>query len=123
MKKKKLVLSFGFSTKKNILTPFIRKNKGLPLNYNRYLIGRSYQLFTNAIRSRMTLQLYKQHLFHFCNFIQMTTEEIVSKYGGGENTVREYIKLQHSGLVHRKPPQLQKAARYNEQEVWTPLSS
>src|SRR5918994_5542030 len=95
MKKKKLVLSFGFSTKKNILTPFIRKNKGLPLNYNRYLIGRSYQLFTNAIRSRMTLQLYKQHLFHFCNFIQMTTEEIVSKYGGGENTVREYIKLQH----------------------------
>jgi hypothetical protein len=25
----------------------------------------------------------------------MTTEEIVSKYGGGENTVREYIKLQH----------------------------
>jgi hypothetical protein len=44
----------------------------------------------------MTLQLYKQHLFHFCDFVQMTTEEIVSKYGSGSNeNVKENLKLQH----------------------------
>ena len=47
-----------------------------------------------AIRSEKTLQLYKQHLFHFCDFVKMTTEEIVSKYGGSEN-VKDSIKLQH----------------------------
>lgn len=65
----------------------------LPLAYDRYLVGRSYQLFKTAIRSEHTLQLYKQHLFHFCEFVKMTTEEIVSKYGS-ENA-KESIKFQH----------------------------
>ena len=44
----------------------------------------------------MTLQLYKQHLFHFCDFVQMTTEEIVSNYGSNSNgNVKENLKLQH----------------------------
>ena len=44
----------------------------------------------------MTLQLYKQHLFHFCDFVQMTTEEIVSRFGSGNNeNVKESFKLQH----------------------------
>lgn len=58
-----------------------------------YCDGRSYQLFKGALRSDKTLQLYKQHLFHFCDFIKMTTEEIISKFGG-ENA-KESVKLQH----------------------------
>lgn len=72
---------------------FKRKQQRLPLAYDKYLVGRSYQLLKTAIHSKQTLQLYKQHLFHFCDFVKMTTEEIVSKYGG-EN-VKESIKLQH----------------------------
>jgi integrase len=72
---------------------FRRKQSRLPLDYNKYLIGRSYQLFKSAIRSEKSLQLYKQHLWHFCDFVKMTTEDIVSKYSGGEN-IKESIKLQ-----------------------------
>jgi integrase len=64
-----------------------------PLDYDKYLVGRSYQLFKNAIRSEKSLQLYKQNLWHFCDFVKMTTEEIVSKYSDSEN-VKEAIKLQ-----------------------------
>ena len=74
-------------------TRFKRKQPRPPLNYDKYLTGRSYQLFKNAIRSEKSLQLYKQHLWHFCDFIKMTTEDIVSKYSGGEN-IKESIKLQ-----------------------------
>jgi len=79
---------------KNMHRRFRRKQPRLPLDYDKYLIGRSYQVFKNAIRSEKSLQLYKQYLWHFCDFIKMTTEEIVSKYGGSEN-VKESIKLQH----------------------------
>jgi integrase len=57
------------------------------------LSGRSYLLFKGAVRSKKSLQLYKQNLWHFCDFIKMSTEEIVSRYGG-EN-LKEAIKLQH----------------------------
>lgn len=63
---------------------FKRKYRA-PLNYDKYLIGRSYHLFKNAVRSEKTLQLYKQCLFHFCEYVKMTTEEIVMKYNGSEN--------------------------------------
>jgi hypothetical protein len=79
---------------KSIPTRFKRNEKRLPLDYDKYLIGRSYELFKNAIRSDKSLQLYKQNLFHFCESIKMTTEEIVSKYSGSENA-SESIKLQH----------------------------
>jgi hypothetical protein len=79
---------------KSIPTRFKRNEKRLPLDYDKYLIGRSYELFKNAIRSEKSLQLYKQNLFHFCESIKMTTEEIVSKYSGSENA-SESIKLQH----------------------------
>jgi hypothetical protein len=78
---------------KNAPNHFRRKQQRLPLDYNKYLIGRSYQLFKGALRSDKTLQLYKQHLFHFCDFVKMTTEEIISKFGG-ENA-EESVKLQH----------------------------
>ena len=78
---------------KNMHRCFKRKQPRLPLNYDKYLVGRSYQLFKNAIRSEKSLQLYKQHLWHFCDFVKMTTEDIVSKYSGGEN-IKESIKLQ-----------------------------
>jgi hypothetical protein len=67
-----------------------KKRQRLPLDYDRYLLGRSYQLFISAIHSGKTLQLYKQHLFHFCDTVQMTTDEIISKY----RKVKELIKLQ-----------------------------
>jgi integrase len=75
---------------KNITNHFGEKRQRLPLDYDRYLLGRSYQLFRAAIPSEKTLQLYKRHLFHFCDYAQMTTEEIVSIYG----KVKESIKLQ-----------------------------
>ena len=81
------------SDNKNIPRRFRRKQSRLPLDYDKYLVGRSYQLFKNAIRSMKSLQLYKQNLWHFCDFVKMTTEEIVSKYNSNEN-VKESIKLQ-----------------------------
>jgi integrase len=75
---------------KNITNRFGKKGQRLPLDYDRYHLGRSYQLFRSAIHSEKTLQLYRHHLFHFCDFAQMTTEEIVSKYGKD----KEFIKLQ-----------------------------
>ena len=67
-----------WSNDKSISKKFIRNEKRIPLNYDKYLIGRSYQLFKCALHSDKTLQLYKQQLWHFCNFIEMTTEEVVS---------------------------------------------
>ena len=72
---------------------FKRRQARPPLDYDKYFVGRSYQLFKNAIRSEKSLQLYKQNLWHFCDFIKMTTEEIVSEYSSSEN-VKESIKLQ-----------------------------
>ena len=79
------------SNSKSISEKFIRNEKRIPLNYDKYLIGRSYQLFKYALRSDKTLQLYKQYLWHFCNFIDLTTEEIVSKYAG--DNMKEVIRL------------------------------
>ena len=45
-----------------------------------------------ALHSDKTLQSYRQHLWHLCNFIELTTEEIISKYAV-DNT-REVIGLQ-----------------------------
>ncbi len=56
------------------------------------MIGRSYQLFKGALHSDKTFQLYKQYLWHFCNFIGLTTEEIVSKYTA--DNIKEVIRLQ-----------------------------
>ena len=79
------------SNSKSISEKFIRNEKRIPLNYDKYLIGRSYQLFKCALHSDKTLQLYKQYLWHFCNFIDLTTEEIVSKYAG--DNMKEVIRL------------------------------
>lgn len=68
------------SGSKNASKHFRRKQQRLPLDYNKYLIGRSYQLFKGALRSDKTLQLYKQHLFHFCDFIKMTTETFAETF-------------------------------------------
>jgi len=72
---------------------FRRKQPRLLLDYDKYFVGRSYQLFKNAIHSEKSLQLYKQNLWHFCNFVKMTTEEIVLKYSANEN-VKDSIILQ-----------------------------
>jgi hypothetical protein len=79
---------------RNISKRFKRKEQRLPLEYDKYLTGRSYDLFKNAIRSDKSLQLYRQFLFHFCKVIKMTTEEIVSKYNSNENA-KESAKLQY----------------------------
>ncbi|MGC2384018.1 MAG: hypothetical protein WA631_13010, partial [Nitrososphaeraceae archaeon] len=71
---------------------FMRNEKRIPLNYDKYLIGRSYQLFKCALHSDKTLQLYKQQLWHFCKFIEMTTEEIIAKYTG--DNIKQMIQLQ-----------------------------
>jgi hypothetical protein len=62
----------------------------MPLDYDKYLIERPYLLFKSAVRSEKSLQLYRQNLWHFCDFIGMSTEEIVSKYRGsnGKSTMK-----------------------------------
>jgi integrase len=80
------------SNGKSISKKFIRNEKRIPLNYDKYLIGRSYQLFKCALHSDKTLQVYKQYLWHFCNFLELTTEEINSKYTG--DNIKEVIRLQ-----------------------------
>jgi hypothetical protein len=92
-RKQKSVHTIPSSDKMNMPKRFRRKYR-LPLDYNKYLIGRPYQLFKNAIHSEKTFQVYKQYLFHFCEFMKMTTEEIATKYSSEENT-KESIKLQH----------------------------
>jgi len=64
----------------------------MPLDYDKYLVGRPYLLFKSAVRSEKSLQTYKQNLWHFCDFIGMSTEEIVSKYRGSNG--EEAMKLQ-----------------------------
>jgi integrase len=78
---------------RNMPKRFRRKHRS-PLNYDKYLSGRSYQIFKNAVRSNQSLRLYRQYLFHFCDYVNMTTEDIVSKYSTSENT-RTSIDLQH----------------------------
>jgi integrase len=56
------------------------------------LIGRSYQLFRGALHSDKTLRLYKQYLWHFCDFADLTTEGIVSKVA--DNNIKEVTSLQ-----------------------------
>jgi hypothetical protein len=72
---------------------FRRKHRS-PLDYNKYLLGRSYQVFKNAVRSVNSLRLYRQYLFHFCDFIGMTTEDLVSRYSSN-GKAKESIKLQY----------------------------
>jgi integrase len=91
MKKQRATVHKIPSYIKDITNHFGNKRR-LPLDYDRYLLGRPYQLFKGAIRSEKTFILYRHHLFHFCDSVQMTTEEIVSKYGNGK--VKESIKLQ-----------------------------
>ena len=51
------------------------------LDYNRYSLGRPYEIFKGTIRSKETLNLYRKQLFAFCSYMKMNTEDIVSKYG------------------------------------------
>ena len=51
------------------------------LDYDRYLLGRPYEIFKGTIRSKETLSLYRKQLFAFCYYMKMNTEDIVSKYG------------------------------------------
>jgi hypothetical protein len=60
------------------------------------LAGRSYELFKSTIRSDKTLILDKNELWHFCDYVKMTTQEIIGKYGGDINLlciIEDYIKL------------------------------
>jgi integrase len=51
------------------------------LDYDKYLLGRPYELFKGSIRSKETVILYRKQLFAFCSYMKMNTEDIVSKYG------------------------------------------
>lgn len=66
----------------------------MSLNYDKYFVGRSYQLFKNTLHSEKILQLYKQYLWHFCNFTKLTIKEIVSKYADDSlNGVMSFQRL------------------------------
>ena len=64
---------------------FTRIQRRSSLDYDKYLKGRSYQLFKSAIRSEKTMVIYRNYLWHLCDFLQLNTEEIVSRYGPTNN--------------------------------------
>lgn len=74
------VLSSNIRQPKASISVFHRK-KSPKLQLDRYLQGRSYQLFKRGVKAPKTLQYYNRHLYGFCEFMGMTTEEIVDKYG------------------------------------------
>lgn len=51
------------------------------LKLEKYLQGRSYQLFRRGIRAKKTLEYYNRGLYHFCDYLHLTTEQIVEKHG------------------------------------------
>lgn len=55
------------------------------LDYQRYLSGRSYQLFRAGIKNQVTLGHYNKSLYHFCKFLDASTEDIVSTYGSASD--------------------------------------
>lgn len=54
-----------------------RRNRN---DYDKWFVGRSYQLFKSGIKSDNTLEFYRRNLYFFCIWAKMTTEELVSKY-------------------------------------------
>ena len=50
------------------------------LDYDKYLQGRSYQLFVTGMNAKQTLIFYRKKMYYFCEFVKMTTEELASKY-------------------------------------------
>lgn len=50
-------------------------------NYEKYLVGRSYKLFRSGIRAEKTVVFYNRCLYFFCSHLDMSTEQIVGKYG------------------------------------------
>ena len=51
------------------------------LELGKYLQGRSYQLFKRGIKAKKTLEYYNRGLYYFCDYLHLTTEQIVEKYG------------------------------------------
>ncbi len=47
--------------------------KAEKLDFDRYLVGRSYQLFKGGIKNEETLEFYRRNLYYFCYFIKKTT--------------------------------------------------
>lgn len=51
------------------------------LSYDKYFVGRSYQLFKRGIKAAATLEFYDRNLYYFCEFTKKTTEQLVEEYG------------------------------------------
>jgi integrase len=51
------------------------------LDFDRYLVGRSCQLFKAGIKSPVTLEFYRRNLYYFCYFIGKSTEQLVEYHG------------------------------------------
>jgi hypothetical protein len=77
---------------------FKRKVSTKSLDYGKYLIGRSYKQFETSIRVEKTRVMYRIRLYHFCEHLGMTTEQIVEKWGprskGGKIKAVDLLNLQ-----------------------------
>jgi hypothetical protein len=59
----------------------IPSRKKEKLDFDRFLVGRSYQLFKSAINVPATLEFYRRNLYYFCDSIKKTTEQIADQHG------------------------------------------
>jgi hypothetical protein len=50
------------------------------VEYDRYLVGRSYRLFRQAIKTAQTLKNYNRNLCYFRKFVGMSTEDLVKAH-------------------------------------------
>jgi hypothetical protein len=51
------------------------------LDYDKYFVGRLFQLFKRGIRAAETLEDYSRKLYYFCEYLDKTTDQIVEQHG------------------------------------------
>ncbi|HEX7031427.1 MAG TPA: hypothetical protein VF172_00360 [Nitrososphaera sp.] len=73
-------ISSSVRQKGKSITGFPSK-KAEKLDLDRYLVGRSYQLFKGGIKNDKTLELYRRNLYYFCDFVKKPTEQIADQHG------------------------------------------
>ena len=77
----------------------VHHNPNDRLEYGKYLFGRSYVNFEESIRSKHTLKQYKHGLFKFCKAINMTTEDLATRYSESSKTKKKLSALELQNTI------------------------
>jgi hypothetical protein len=73
------VQNIPYNSLSSQVTVFPRRH--FKLDYSKYLVGRSYLIFKSGARTTESLKFNRKKLYYFCEYLDLTTEDIVSKYG------------------------------------------